>query len=86
MTHEINTPWKVDGLHHVLVKYEAFDSMLDLHRRAQKFIAYHGGVREDGQWPEVPIALYDIPEENIYHYAEFPIGEGERMSLVGAPA
>lgn len=66
---EINVPWKdAEGRFNVLVQLESFDSIVSLHSRAQRFIAFTGVTND--RWPDVPIALYDRPEEDLYHYRE----------------
>lgn len=72
-TPEKNKPWfdKPTGTWNVLVVgFEGtplHETITEAHLRARNLIALQG-VRN--VWPEVPIALYDIPEERHYHYRE----------------
>lgn len=68
-TVRVNVPWKDEEKRwNVIVMFEQFDSIYDLHRRAQKWIAMEGVT--DDRWPAVPVVLFDRPEENLYHYRE----------------
>jgi len=66
---EMHTPWKdAEGRFNVLVQRQDFESVRVVHARAQRWIAFQG-VRDD-QWPNVPVELFDIPEEGVYHFRE----------------
>jgi len=68
----INAPWKdAEGRWNVVVMFEQFDTISDLHSRAQKWIAMEGVT--DGRWPNVPVVLFDRTEENMYHYREVDV-------------
>lgn len=90
-TPEKNKPWfdEPSGTWNVLVVgFEGtplHETITEAHIRARNLIAKEG-VRPAtaALWPNVPIALYDIPEERHYHYREAL--DGDVPALPTAPA